>query len=68
MSTENETEQKPKHSLNPLDFTWADVQKLQRFVTGTGKILPRRITRLSAKQHRHITKTIKRARNMKVMM
>ncbi len=54
-------------SSNPLDLTFLDVEELSRYVTGTGKILPRRITRMTSKQQRHITKTIKRSRNMLLM-
>jgi small subunit ribosomal protein S18 len=35
-----------------------------RYVTDTGKILPRKYTHLSAKQQRRVTKTIKRSRSM----
>ena len=38
MSTENKT---PNRSLNPMDYTFNDVEQLSRFVTETGKILPR---------------------------
>ena len=48
-------------------MTEMDVEALSRYVTDTGKILPRRITGLSAKQQRHITQVIKRARNMLLM-
>ena len=48
-----------------LDFT--DVDILKRYVTDTGKILPRRITGLTALQQRRVTKAIKRARNMLLM-
>ena len=64
MSTENK---KPNRSLNPMDYTFNDVEQLSRFVTETGKILPRKITGLSAKHQRRITNTIKRARNMITM-
>lgn len=56
-----------KHSKTPLDFTYTDVDALSRFVTDTGKILPRRITGLTALHQRRITKAIKRARNMLLM-
>lgn len=56
-----------KHSKTPLDFTYVDVDALSRFVTDTGKILPRRITGLTALHQRRITKAIKRARNMLLM-
>lgn len=51
-------------SKTPLDFTWKDTEQLKRFITETGKILPRRITRLTSMQQRHITRIIKQARNM----
>nr|UXD06463.1 ribosomal protein S18 [Eutreptiella sp. CCMP1594] len=41
---------------------YKNVDLLRRFVTVQGKILPRRLTKLSAKQHRAITKSIKQAR------
>lgn len=44
----------------PIDYK--DVDLLRKFVTERGKILPRRITGLTAKQQRDLTKAIKRAR------
>ncbi len=35
---------------------------LKRFVTESGKIIPRRVTGMSARLHRKITREIKRAR------
>ena len=64
MSTEYK---KPNRSLNPMDFTYMDVDQLSRFVTETGKILPRKDTGLSAKHQRRVTNLIKRARNMLTM-
>ncbi|MCD8283311.1 MAG: 30S ribosomal protein S18 [Opitutae bacterium] len=61
------TDQQQQHSKTPLDFDFTDVEALSRYVTETGKILPRRITGLTAKQQRHVTKAIKRARNMLLM-
>ena len=63
----NEDLKPATQSKNPSNLTEMDVEALLRYVTDTGKILPRRITELSAKQQRHITKTIKRARNMLLM-
>ncbi|MGJ3242780.1 MAG: 30S ribosomal protein S18 [Opitutales bacterium] len=59
--------QTEKRSLNPLDFTYLDTEILARYVTDTGKILPRRITGLTAKQQRHISLQIKRARSLLLM-
>ena len=55
-------------SRNPMDFSFMDVEQLSRFVTETGKILPRKDTGLSAKHQRRITNRIKQARNMLTMM
>jgi small subunit ribosomal protein S18 len=41
---------------------YKDVDMLRKFVTERGKILPRRITGLTARQQRDLTKAIKRAR------
>ena len=54
-------------SMNPMDFQYNDVDPLSRFVTETGKILPRKDTGLSAKHQRHITNLIKQGRNMLTM-
>jgi len=56
-----------KSSKTPLDYDFTDAELLSRYVTETGRILPRRITGLTARQQRHITKTIKRARNLLLM-
>ena len=66
MSTETET-QTPNRSKTPLDYDFTDAEALARYVTETGRILPRRYTGLTARQQRHISKTIKRARNMLLM-
>ena len=46
---------------------YKDSKKLQKFVTDQGKIIPRRITGLSAKQHRELVKGIKSARQIAIM-
>ncbi len=46
---------------------YKDSKRLQKFVTDQGKIIPRRITGLSAKQHRELVKAIKRARQIAIM-
>ncbi|MFP4068825.1 MAG: 30S ribosomal protein S18 [Verrucomicrobiota bacterium] len=58
---------KPNRSLNPMDYSFSDVEQLSRFVTETGKILPRKDTGLSAKHQRRVTNRIKQARNMLTM-
>lgn len=41
---------------------YKDVETLKRFITDRGKILPRRITGVSARFQRHLASAIKRAR------
>ncbi len=50
----------PIDPKQPIDYK--DVELLRRFVTERGKILPRRITGLTAQQQRDLTRSIKRAR------
>ncbi|MDJ0725153.1 MAG: 30S ribosomal protein S18 [Prochloraceae cyanobacterium] len=45
---------------DPIDYK--DVELLSKFITERGKILPRRLTGLTSKQQRDLTKSIKRAR------
>ncbi|HBB31493.1 MAG TPA: 30S ribosomal protein S18, partial [Cyanobacteria bacterium UBA9273] len=45
---------------DPIDYK--DVDLLRKFITERGKILPRRITGLTAQQQRALTTAIKRAR------
>jgi small subunit ribosomal protein S18 len=44
----------------PIDYK--DVDLLKKFITERGKILPRRLTGLTAKQQRDLTIAVKRAR------
>lgn len=48
-----------------LDYT--DIDILTQYITEQGKILPKRITGLSTKQQKKITKNIKRARILSLM-
>ena len=50
-----------------MDYTALDTHAMQRFVTGTGKILPRKYTGLNAKQQRHVSRLIKQSRNLLLM-
>ena len=45
---------------DPIDYK--DVELLKKFITDRGKILPRRLTGLTAKQQRDLTTAVKRAR------
>lgn len=46
---------------------WKDVDFLKRFVPERGKIMPRRISGISAKDQRRVAKAIKRARSMALL-
>ncbi|MFZ9931791.1 MAG: 30S ribosomal protein S18 [Chthoniobacterales bacterium] len=48
--------------LEAIDYK--NPELLKRFVTESGKILPRRLTGVPAHIHRRITKAIKRARSV----
>lgn len=60
MSTTETKEQ----SLTPEQLPFMEPQTMIRYVTDTGKILPRKYTGLSAKQQRAVTRTLKRSRNL----
>ncbi len=46
---------------------YKNVDILSKFTSETGKILPRRITGVSAKLHRKVTREIKRARTCNLL-
>lgn len=46
---------------------WKDTDFLRRFVPERGKIMPRRISGVTAKDQRRIAKAIKRARTMALL-
>lgn len=46
------------------DLDYKDIKFLSRFVTERGKILPSKITGLTLRQQKRVTKAIKRARQM----
>lgn len=51
--------------INAIDYK--DIATLKRFVTDRGKILPRRITGVSATHQRLLADAIKRARHMALL-
>ena len=57
---------KVKRVINEY-IDYKDAKMLQKFVNDQGKIIPRRITGLSAKQHRELVQAIKRARQIAIM-
>lgn len=50
-----------------MSIDWKDVRMLGRFVSERGKIVPSRITAVSQKKQRELSRAIKRARYMALM-
>ena len=46
---------------------YKDVKLLRNFLTERGKIIPSRVSGLSAKQQREVTRAVKRARNVALL-
>ncbi|MCB9759018.1 MAG: 30S ribosomal protein S18 [Alphaproteobacteria bacterium] len=51
--------------MDHIDYK--DIDILKKFLTEGGKILPRRLTGLNAKQQRQLTLAIKRARHLAML-
>jgi small subunit ribosomal protein S18 len=58
----NRTMPRRRTDLSEEAVDYKNPELLKRFVTESGKILPRRVTGMSARMHRKITSEIKRAR------
>jgi small subunit ribosomal protein S18 len=56
--------EKQEQTPTPAELPFTAPQAMHRFVTDTGKILPRKYTGLTAKYQRRVTRTLKHARNM----
>ncbi len=50
-----------------LKIDWRDPQLLARFITDRGKIVPRRVSGVNAKNQRKLATAIKRARAMALL-
>lgn len=51
--------------INEIDYK--DIETLSKFITERGKILPRRITGVSANHQKKLALAIKRARHMAIL-
>jgi small subunit ribosomal protein S18 len=74
VSIDSEIEKMPRRfqrrrprQLVPDYIDWKDVDYLRRFIPERGKIMPRRISGVTAKDQRRIAKAIKRARTMALL-
>lgn len=50
-----------------MAIDWKDVRTLSRFISERGKMMPSRITNVSQKKQRELSKAIKQARYMGLM-
>ncbi|MDG1154160.1 MAG: 30S ribosomal protein S18 [Alphaproteobacteria bacterium] len=57
----------PFSGENAIEIDYKDVKMLQRFVSEKGKIVPARISSVSAKKQRKLTQAIKRCRYVGLM-
>jgi small subunit ribosomal protein S18 len=57
----------PFSGTNAPKIDYKDVKLLQRFISERGKIVPSRITAVSAKKQRELARAIKRARFLALM-
>jgi small subunit ribosomal protein S18 len=55
---------RPGRGNTKVTINYKDAEGLRKYLTEGGKILPRRLTGLSAKQQRELTTAIKRARHL----
>ncbi len=74
VSIDQEIEKMPRRfqrrrprQLVPDYVDWKDVDFLRRFIPERGKIMPRRISGVTAKDQRRLAKAIKRARTMALL-
>ena len=57
----------PFSGANAPVIDYKDVRLLSRFISERGKIVPSRITAVSAKKQRELAQAIKRARNLALL-
>ena len=57
----------PFSGPNAPKIDYKDVKLLQRYISERGKIVPSRITAVSAKKQRELSQAIKRARHLGLM-
>jgi small subunit ribosomal protein S18 len=79
MKRRNQTPQRPRqnnvikrrtdpfHGKDAIYLDFKDSKFLEKFMNDQGKILPRRITGLTAKNQRRVVEAIKRARYMAML-
>lgn len=64
----NENQETTRFDANSIEYVdYKDVELLKRFINEQGKILPRRITGVSGKVQRQVTRAVKRARHLSLL-
>lgn len=59
---------KRRNPLKDIDYIdFVDIKLLQRFLNDQGKLLPRRITGINAKQQHALTRAVKYARHLALL-
>ena len=58
----NKEQSDTKEAIDFKSLTYKDTKVLSSFISDQGKILPRRVTGLSSKQQKRVTKLIKTSR------
>lgn len=56
-----------RHDIPVASVVYTNPELLSKFTSETGKILPRRVTGVSAKLHRKITNAIKQSRSVNLL-
>ena len=56
-----------RHDIPAAGVSFTNPDLLSKFTSETGKILPRRVTGVSAKLHRRITRAIKQSRAINLL-
>ncbi|MCB9964324.1 MAG: 30S ribosomal protein S18 [Rhodospirillales bacterium] len=57
----------PFSGPDAMEIDWKDVKMLSKFISERGKMMPSRITNVSMKKQRELSRAIKRARYMGLM-
>lgn len=57
----------PLHAIDVREINYKNLKLLNKFISERGKILPSRITGVSAKKQRVLSQAIKRARNLALL-
>ena len=68
MALENTNQDTTRFDASSIEYVdYKDVELLKRFINEQGKILPRRITGVSGKFQRQLTRAVKRARHLSLL-